>query len=318
MHSIHPVARLRCRILSDGACIAAALASATNTTNEAHEFGGTYKELSPAQRHLVDDWANRYNQRIGKARTPESVYDSAPVSSRSTFEAVTNALATTPLTSGKGKSLGTALDLVDRLETVKGKIPGARGDSQFRMYAVMKPNALATLIECQEFTRRSDNTVFHHGYPLNWRQGGGMPSIQISMARDGKRADIDVDYRSSGFPGGLFNGHLTAGNSDVRAGNNYGRHVKRWNGLANWWRNLFGLAVENDVGFVAEPEHGIPTRPRLNAKAPLPNVVSDFLSTWLVERRPNLAAAYISTQAFACGNPTRARKISRPSGTRCR
>jgi hypothetical protein len=281
------------------AAYAASTATAPNQTNT---FGGAYKELGPSQRRLVDDWASRYSQRTKKTMTPQAVYDSAPVSSRSTFEAVTNALATTPLTSAKGEPLGSALDLVDHVETVKGRIPSARGDSQFRMYVTMKPGALATLIKCREFSRGSDNTVFHHGYPLNWRQGGGMPSIQISMAGDGKRADIDVDYRSSGFPSGLFNGHLTAANSDVRAGNNYTRHVKRWNGLANWWRNLFGLPVEFDGGFLAEPEHGIPKRPRLSASSPLPNVVSDFLSVWLVARKPNLAAAYVSTQAYPCVN----------------
>jgi len=30
--------------------------------------------------------------------------------------------------------------------------------------------------------------------------------------------DIDVDNRSASFPKALFDGHLTAGNSDVRAG----------------------------------------------------------------------------------------------------
>ena len=44
--------------------------------------------------------------------------------------------------------------------------------------------------------------------------------MQISMSEDGLQADIDVDYRSSGSPQSLFNGHLTASNSDIRAGEN--------------------------------------------------------------------------------------------------
>ncbi len=75
---------------------------------------------------------------------------------------------------------------------------------------------------------------------MNYRQNG-TPSIQFSMSKDGRHADIDVDYRSSRIPQGLFNGHLTAANSDVRAGNNTQVHLQRWQGLMDWWRSLFGL-----------------------------------------------------------------------------
>ena len=102
-------------------------------------------------------------------------------------------------------------------------------------------DALATLERSREFKRGADNTVYHKGYPINYRAQGGTPSIQISVALDGRRADIDVDYRASSFPVGLFNGHLTASNSDVRAGDNFDRHVNRWSGLQNWWRGFFGV-----------------------------------------------------------------------------
>ncbi len=153
---------------------------------------------------------------------------------------------------------------------------------------------------CREFSRKGDNSVYHIGYPVNFRQQGGVPSIQVSASRDGKRADIDVDYRRSGFPAALFNGHLTAENSDVRAGNNFTGHLKRWNGLANWWRNLFGLSVERESGFVPEPERDIALQPRLTAAAPLEDVVHDYLSTWLVEQKPNVAVAYVSARDYAC------------------
>ena len=48
---------------------------------------------------------------------------------------------------------------------------------------------------------------------------------------DGRLADVDVDYRGSSFPVMLFNGHLSAANSDVRAGNNAERHAARWTGF---------------------------------------------------------------------------------------
>ncbi len=101
------------------------------------------------------------------------------------------------------------------------------------MYVLLKDGTIDQLNRSREFKREGDNTVYHHGYPVNYRQQGGAPSIQISIALDGRRADIDVDYRSSSFPVALFNGHLTASNSDVRAGNNYDRHTVRWIGFQN-------------------------------------------------------------------------------------
>ena len=269
-------------------------------TESRAEFGGTYDKLRPEQQKLVDDWFERYNQRTHKNLQPAAGYNAVPVSVRTTFEAVTNALLTTPLTNKTGDRLGTGLDLVQSVETVRGRVPGAGGDLQFRIYVKLRPGAVQTLESCREFSRKGDNSVYHIGYPVNFRQQGGTPSIQVSASRDGKRADVDVDYRRSGFPAALFNGHLTAENSDVRAGNNFNSHVRRWNGLANWWRNLFGLSVEHESGFVPEPEPDIAIQPRVTAAAPLEDAVHDFLSTWLVERKLNLAVAYVSKRDYPC------------------
>lgn len=169
---------------------------------------------------------------------------------RTTFEAVTHALLTTKLTSKSGKSLGNALDLVDVVEEVSGEFPGKRGDQQFRIYAVMKPDAVAKLEDSKEFFRDKDNRRYHKGFPLCFRMPN-VPSIQFSLTRDGKRADIDVDYRSPRFPNALVNGHLRAANSDVRAGSNGDRHNSRWSGLSEWWKMLFGFE------FGASPRRGI-------------------------------------------------------------
>ena len=72
------------------------------------------------------------------------------------------------------------------------------------MYVRLTEGALDRLERSQEFKREGDNTVYHKGYPINYRQQGGAPSIQISIALDGRRADIDVDYRSSSFPVGAL------------------------------------------------------------------------------------------------------------------
>jgi len=211
------------------------------------QFHGTYEELRPAQKQLIDEWYAEYNRMTNDHSEPTE-YNQFSLSTRTTYEAVTHALMTTNLTDKPGKPMGTALDLVQAIEAINGKVPRARGDMQFRMYVLLKPDALQKLKDSSEFFRDHDNTIYHRGFPLNYRQDG-TPSIQFSMAKDGRHADIDVDYRSSGFPAGLFNGHLTSANSDVRAGNNTQIHTQRWQGLPDWWRSLFGLP-----GVVEDPK----------------------------------------------------------------
>lgn len=265
------------------------------------EFGGAYTDLESAQRQLVVDWFERYDEITGKRIDPVTGYGELPLSTRTTFDAVTDALMMTELTDKEGASLGTALDLVRMVETVHGQIRGTSGDHQFRIYADLTSNAMDKLEKSQQFRRRADNTVYHLDYPINFRQDG-TPSIQFSIARDGLRTDIDVDYRSSAFPVLLFDGHLTAANSDVRAGDNYERHSGRWSGFVSWWRNIFGVPI-------AETEYQPETRPsfanfdatpRVRAAEPIAVAVEDFLSSWLVQRVPERAVAYFSQKSYAC------------------
>src|SRR4051812_47485619 len=83
------------------------------------EFGGTYDRLRQEQRRLVDDWFAHYNKRIQKNIAPEDGYNAVPISIRTTFEAVTNALLTTSLTGKQRGSLGNALNVVEALETAR-------------------------------------------------------------------------------------------------------------------------------------------------------------------------------------------------------
>jgi hypothetical protein len=261
------------------------------------DFHGTYEELQPAQQKLVDQWYAEYSRLTGDHLSPTN-YDELPVSTRTTFEAVTHALLTTNLTDASEKPLGNALALVQKIESVNGKVPKVRGDLQFRIYVALVPTALDTLKQSKQFYRDHDNTVYHKGYPISYRQGGGDPSIQFSMSKDARHADIDVDYRSSRFPMALFNGHLTAANSDVRAGNNTNLHGQRWSGLADWWQLLFGLAGAQETVAVTQ-DGDIPAQPR-KGTGNLETAVNDFLSSWLVEQKPELAAAYLSPRSFAC------------------
>src|SRR5215469_795620 len=262
------------------------------------KFHGTYEELSPTQRKLIDEWYAEYNRMTHDNSQPTD-YNQFSMSTRTTFEAVTHALMTTELTDKSGKSMGSALGLVQSIEAINGKVPRARGDLQFRIYVVLKPDALEKLKASSEFFRDRDNTVYHHGFPLNYRQDGGTPSIQVSVAKDTRHADIDVDYRSAKFPQGLVNGHLTAAHSDVRARGNTQKHLQRWQGLIDWWENLFGFVEQGEPSEESLAEGEIPPIPRKGG-ANLDAAVADYLTAWLVEQKPNFSAAYLSSLSYSC------------------
>ncbi len=258
------------------------------------EFGGTYEGLELEQRRLVDAWIERFGKATGRSLDKQQFYEDLPMSVRTTFEGVTNALLESPLTDESGASLGRAIDLVTQIERVHGRILGVGGDQQFRMYCRLAPDTLEILEKSREFTRGADNTVYHKGYPISYRLQGGPPSIQISMQESGERADIDVDYRSSGFPAALVNGHLTSSNSDVRAGNNYQRHVNRWEGFVDWWRGLFGLASMRQMFGVDEPERLlIPKVSRKGDAKDVSEAIEDFLAAWMVTKEPEQSMAYV-------------------------
>ena len=267
-------------------------------------FGESYATLLPEQKRLVDDFVRRYNQTTGINIVPEQAYNGARISVRTTFDAVTHALVSTKLTNEKGQSLGRAIDLVDALDQVLGEEARAGGDRQFRMYAYLKPNAIDILSSSREFFHDKDNTVYHKGFPICYRLKNGPPSIQFSITRDKRMSDIDVDYRSSTFPKALFDGHLTAGNSDVRAGGNLATHDNRWEGLNGWWRQVFGFSLGSSAKPSKDATTGraptIPVNPRLTADQGIDASVHDFLTSWVVNRQPENAIAYLSPLSYPC------------------
>ena len=268
-------------------------------TEELPPVGKDYSDLRPEQRRLVDDWFQRFSQITKKKVSPEEGYNHLPLSAKTTFGAVTHALMRTPLTDSQGNPLGdSAIAVIDKIDDLAGKVSGAPGDKQFRIYVQLKPDAVDLLSKSQEFKRDGDNTVYHHGYPVCYRGRGGAPSIQVSISRDGRIADIDVDYRSSKFPAALFNGHLSAANSDVRAGDNDQRHNRRWEGLGNWWRTLLGFPFIEGNSSEKEEESLIAREPRVRKNAQ--SAVYDFLKSWLVEQKPEVSMGYVSRRAFSC------------------
>ena len=86
------------------------------------QFHGKYEELKPAQKQLIDEWYAEYNRMTNDHSEPTE-YNQFSLSTRTTYEAVTHALMTTNLTDKSGKPAGTALDLVQAIETINGKVP---------------------------------------------------------------------------------------------------------------------------------------------------------------------------------------------------
>jgi hypothetical protein len=265
------------------------------------DFAGKYSDLLPDQKRLVDDWMQRFSDIVQKPVAPEEGYNNLPVSTKTTFYGVTHALIKTKMTGQSGDILAeSAVAIVDKVDSVAGDIPWAGGDEQFRIYVQLKPGTQDLLARSQEFSRKRDNTVYHKGYPVCFRSNTGTPSIQVSMTTDGKRADIDVDYHSSKIPACLINGHLSAGNSDVRAGDNDQRHDRTWNGLQSWWQSLLGLPLSAEAPSGGENEAVIPREPGTKAGEKPEVAVHDFLNSWLVEQEPGKSMAYLGKPCFAC------------------
>jgi hypothetical protein len=269
-----------------------------------------FQDLTPEQQRLYAPFASRDAGARRQSMTVAEHFDSETISARTTFDSVTHALLNSKLTDASGNDLGTAFALVARLDRIAGQYSGRMGDEQFRLFVELQPEAVDILERSLEFFRDRDNTVFHVGYPLSFRQAGRVPNIQFSVSEDGRRADIDIDYRSSGIPRGLFNGHLSAANSDVRAGNNYDRHTRRWTGLIAWWRPIFGGVPEDRQGseIVGETEPTAfptplpPNRPPGAAITEPQYAVQEFFTDWLVRRDVNEALAAVSTHLFVCAN----------------
>lgn len=264
--------------------------------------GGRFDTLRPEQQRLLGNWVDEYALITGKSLTPAESYDRLSASTRATFEAVTHALLNTTLTAQDGSSLGTGLDVIQLVEAVHGQIPGWGGDRQFRLYALLKPDAVDRLSRSREFKRSSDNDTFHAGYPISFRQRGGVPSLQLSVTATGRRADIDIDYRAGHPPFVLFNGHWRSSNSDVRVSRNFSRFVSRWGELTDWWNDLMGrLAIPQFDGPVRLALGvDIPAKPRIRSDRPVTDAALDFYRKWLVDGAPEQAMAYMSVRSYPC------------------
>jgi hypothetical protein len=271
-----------------------------------------YGDLDEKQKRLFQGYADEYDERTDRDLTAQQYFDSLTVSEKTTYDAITHALMNSKLTDAQGGSLGTAFDLVESIERIAGQYYGRSGDQQFRIYVRVRPETRDTLEKAQEFHFGHENTVYHVGYPASYRQEGNVPNIQFSISEDGNRADIDVDYRSSKSPQALFNGHLTSANSDVRSGDNYEKHNRRWGGFVNWWRDVFGRLDDEprerstrNLLAAERPEPPTPLPPNRPSGASIEEIqdaVQEFLTDWLVRRDYGEALDFLSPRAYACLN----------------
>jgi hypothetical protein len=278
-------------------------ATSQKPKGETLELGKSYATLRPEQQHLIDSFIRSYNATTKSDLAAQQSYDNARLSIRTTFDAVTHALLNVKMTDSHGKSLGRAIDLVAAVDEVMGEESDARGDQQFRLYVYLAPNADDILSRSQEFFHDKDNSVYHKGFPICYRLKKGPPSIQFSISHDHKLSDVDVDYRAPGFPKGLLNGHLTAANSDVRAGNNLALHDGRWLGLNGWWRDVFGQLGSGGATprEAATERHGhIPMNPGVKANEGVDKSAHDFLQSWVVGKQANKSVAYFSRRSYPC------------------
>ncbi len=168
----------------------------TSQATFAQKISSQYLRMKQNSRLLFDKWAIKQNEIVGEEISAPERFNLLHISRRSTFAAISNALLYTKLTDQSGRSLGFAVDLIDEIEDIAGQQDGKGGDEQFRLYVKLKPDAVEKLDLSKEFIRDKDNSVFHKGFPLNYRQSGLAPSLQYSITKElKKRKRLDQAIR---------------------------------------------------------------------------------------------------------------------------
>jgi len=201
----------------------------------ASDSDACWSGLSKEQERLFQGLVASYNERTHQHLREEEVWARLDDSEHATFVSITYALEHTLLSDRRKRPEGRLSEYVDVISDVFGenaKYPDNHGDIQYRVYARLTVNAREALRASREFGEPGTNTFSHKGYPVSYRQQGGIPSIQISTDESGRAADIDIDFRSKNpFK---QEGHLHPSNSDVRSKRggicNYLRYLKRWPG----------------------------------------------------------------------------------------
>jgi hypothetical protein len=185
-----------------------------------------FEDLAPKQRTMIGGVLARCGA-AGTSSLAASVFEQFNASQRTTFVSTTHAMQNTHIIDSRdGKDWGDALQLVEALHDIQGENNGLPSDKQFQVIVRLAPDALQKLERAAHF-EKGENHIFHKEYPISFRQfrkmglRGQEAGLHICVTRDGRLAQIHIDYRF-----GLL--HLGPANSDVRANGNHQRHVDRW------------------------------------------------------------------------------------------
>jgi hypothetical protein len=186
-----------------------------------------FEDLAPQQRAILGTVLARCGADRVKPSNHASAFGRLNASERATFVGITHAMLNTRLLNREsGREMGSALQLVEELLDIHGENSSQPSDHQFQLIVRPVPDALQRLQRAASF-EVGENHIFHKDYPLSFRQFRNMgvhgeeAGLHICVTRDGRFAEIHIDYRF-----GLL--HLTPTNSDVRADGNHQRHVDRW------------------------------------------------------------------------------------------
>ena len=209
-------------LTADLAVVRAAHPSRPSACGRPLNSGGDYAKASAlgasARQRLGEAFQRRSPSEAGTwslLRHPHQALDEDNV--RRDYERI----GRTSLTDASGPSTGTLWIWWRAFNRPEAKSSVPRETASFDMRNPRGRGTLDKLDRSVQFERGVDNFVYHKGIPCQLPPAGRRAVDSAFVAPDGRRADIDVDYSIAEFPVGLFNGHLTQANSDVRAGNNY-------------------------------------------------------------------------------------------------
>ena len=199
---------------------------------------GSYQHVSDSAKIFIDRLIGNNNGHPDDA----AAYNARPESERTTFEAIMHALEAEGV-----------LDLVTGITAIWGEIPrSTQGLDQFRLSVTLAAGTPARLRASGFPGRKGPHVKLPDGRRVaprdaaTARQGGGVPSIQVSwLKRDAAAGgelvgEIDIDYISFGRLDFLGFGHSSPQNSDIRADrlgipSNYDTHIRRYGLLERWW-----------------------------------------------------------------------------------
>ena len=252
-------------------------------------------DLTAQSAGAIQDLQRQLQRRTRQPYTPEEGFDRLSMSEQTTLYAVTHALTALPADGPEGR-LGLGNGARSHRRPSNGSRDRTRDGEETQQFRICTSTLKPDTRDVPEEPRvlpRSQNTVYHVGYPDSYRQTGKEPNLQMSLSEDGLRADIDVDYLFSRSPRSLFNGHLTASNSYIRVGENPNAHRGRWADSSRGGRTRSaayqsypprGRIRSSSIGPM-RPPHRSPIGLQVRRPTGFEDAAQELLTDWLVRRQ---------------------------------